>query len=80
MNNKPVPIAQNIELVIDRYFEDMEEESIEGLYSKVIAEVEEPLLNVVMKRTSGNQSEAAKILGINRNTLRKKLKQYQIIT
>ena len=42
----------------------------------VVAEVEKPLLEVVLKRTGGNQLRAARILGINRNTLRKKLDLY----
>ena len=45
----------------------------------VLQEVERPLLEVVMQKTNGNQSRAAEVLGINRNTLRKKLKLYQLI-
>jgi Fis family transcriptional regulator len=45
----------------------------------VIGEVERPLLNAVMSYTNGNQSEAAEILGINRGTLRKKLKTYKLM-
>ena len=45
----------------------------------VLREVERPLLEVVMRQTNGNQSRTAEILGINRNTLRKKLKLYQLI-
>ena len=45
----------------------------------VLREVERPLLEVVMQQTKGNQSRAAEVLGINRNTLRKKLKLYQLI-
>ena len=46
------------------------------LYQLVIGEVEKPLFKAVLRYTNGNQSEAAEILGINRGTLRKKLKQY----
>ena len=49
-----------------------------GLYDRVLAEVEPPLLRSVLSLTNGNQLKAADILGINRNTLRVKLKQYQI--
>ena len=45
----------------------------------VLQEVERPLLEVVMQKTNGNQSRAAEVLGINRNTLRKKLRLYQLI-
>tara|TARA_Y100001001_G_scaffold37316_1_gene31179 strand:- start:6625 stop:6801 length:177 start_codon:yes stop_codon:yes gene_type:complete len=49
------------------------------VYDMVLREVERPLLEVVMQQTNGNQSRAAEVLGINRNTLRKKLKFYQLI-
>lgn len=54
---------------------------IEGadLYATVISEVEKALLDIVLKETNGNQIKAAKILGINRNTLNKKLKKYKLI-
>lgn len=46
-----------------------------GLYKRVLSEVERPLLFLTLKAVSGNQQKAAKILGMNRNTLRKKLKE-----
>lgn len=46
------------------------------LYDVVLEEVERPLIEVVLQRTRGNQSRAAKILGISRGTLRKKMKQH----
>ena len=49
------------------------------LYKFVMKEVERPLLREVMKYSKSNQTEASKILGINRTTLRKKLKDYKII-
>ena len=48
------------------------------LYDLVIGQVEQPLLKAVLEYTKGNQSQAAGILGINRGTLRKKLKTYSI--
>ena len=48
----------------------------DGLYKMFIEEVERPLLEQVMQFCKGNQTKAAKYLGINRGTLRKKLKQY----
>ena len=57
---------------IDR---DSEETPLEDLYQTVLREVEEPLLRVVLKATRGNQIKAARILGLNRSTLRKKLKE-----
>ena len=49
------------------------------LYQLVVGEVEKPLFRIVMDYTAGNQSEAAEILGINRGTLRKKLKHYKLL-
>ena len=49
------------------------------LYQLVISEVEKPLFRTVMEYAEGNQSEAAAILGINRGTLRKKLKAYKLL-
>src|SRR5262249_28635846 len=47
--------------------------SIEGLYEEVIARVERPLIELVLEQTEGNQINAARMLGLNRNTLRKKI-------
>ena len=54
--------------------QDSDETPLEDLYQTILREVEEPLLRVVLKATRGNQIKAARILGLNRNTLRKKLK------
>jgi len=50
-----------------------------ALYQLVMREVEKPLFSAVMEYADGNQSEAAEILGINRGTLRKKLKTYKLL-
>lgn len=60
------------------YFEQLDGQTPANLHQMVIGEVEPPLLEVVLNFTHGNQSEAATILGINRATLRKKLKQYRL--
>ena len=61
-----------------QYFNDLNGETPINLYKFFINEVEKPFLTVVMQHVNGNQSQATKLLGINRNTLRKKLKQYQL--
>jgi two-component system nitrogen regulation response regulator GlnG len=51
---------------------------IEGLHAEVMARVERPLIELVLEQTRGNQLQAAKILGMNRNTLRKKIRAHGI--
>jgi Fis family transcriptional regulator len=60
------------------YFENLNGHKPGDLYQLVIGEVEKPLFRAVLTYTKGNQSEAAEILGINRGTLRKKLKDYKL--
>lgn len=55
------------------FFRRMDGYDVTGLYDEVIARVERPLLALVLEQTGGNQLRAAQILGLNRNTLRKKL-------
>jgi Fis family transcriptional regulator, factor for inversion stimulation protein len=64
---------------MDKFFEHMDGQPASNLYEMVMAEVESPLLEVVMKNAHDNQSKASEILGINRGTLRKKLKQYDLL-
>jgi Fis family transcriptional regulator len=62
-----------------RYFNQLDQSNIPiDVYQLVLNEVEPPLLNSVMNFSNNNQSKAAKILGINRTTLRTKLKKYNI--
>jgi Fis family transcriptional regulator, factor for inversion stimulation protein len=60
------------------YFENLNGHKPGDLYQLVLGEVEKPLFRAVLTYTNGNQSEAAEILGINRGTLRKKLKDYKL--
>ncbi len=60
-------------------FHDLNGEKVSGVYEMVLHEMEKPLLEIVMKHAKSNQCKAADILGINRNTLRKKLKQYKLL-
>lgn len=60
------------------YFNHLNGHKPGDLYQLVLGEVEKPLFNAVLSYTNGNQSEAAEILGINRGTLRKKLKTYKL--
>ena len=60
------------------YFDSLNGQKPGDLYELVLGQVEEPLFKAVMRYTKGNQSRASEILGINRGTLRKKLKTYSI--
>lgn len=65
-----------VELKISRFIERLGTYEPEDLHCLIIGKVEKPLIAQVLRRTGGNQVHAARILGINRNTLRKKMKMY----
>ena len=72
------PLRTCVEAALRCYFADLNGHKPSGLYQMVMSEVEKPLLETVMHHARGNQSQAAEMLGINRNTLRKKLKFHGI--
>ncbi|HXL84888.1 MAG TPA: helix-turn-helix domain-containing protein [Casimicrobiaceae bacterium] len=71
-------ICRSVEKSLDEYFRRLDGEQPHGIYNMVIANVERSLLAIVMHRASGNQTQAADMLGMNRNTLRSKLSKYKI--
>jgi Fis family transcriptional regulator len=71
-------MARMVRKAIDGYFRDLDGEKASGVYDMVISCVEKPLLESVLHRVRGNQTHAAAMLGINRNTLRKKMKVHGI--
>jgi Fis family transcriptional regulator len=71
-------MARVVSRAIDGYFKDLDGERARGVYDMVINCVEKPLLESVLHRVQGNQTHAAEMLGINRNTLRKKMKAHGI--
>ncbi|OUR72504.1 Fis family transcriptional regulator [Methylophaga sp. 41_12_T18] len=73
---KNAPIAECVETALKDYFEQLDGHSTANLYDMLMAEVEAPLFKATLTHTNGNQSRAAEILGLNRGTLRKKLKLY----
>ena len=74
---------QNIEHCVreslEGYFRDLDGEAPNGMYDMLLRLVEKPLLEVVMSQADNNQSRAAAWLGLNRNTLRKKLVEHQML-
>ena len=71
-------VARTIVRSIDDYFRKLDGEPASGIYEMVIGNVERALLETVMHHAKGNQTHAADMLGLNRNTLRTKLKNYGI--
>lgn len=72
-------LRDNVTEALQRYFDDLDGQETRDVYNIVMSEVEPPLLEAAMKYTRQNQSKTAELLGLNRGTLRKKLKQYNLI-
>jgi Fis family transcriptional regulator len=72
-------IQEVVRKSLEKYFRDLGEQEPSNVYEMVIFTVEKPILEAVMERAEGNQSHAAEMLGINRNTLRKKLQQHDLL-
>ena len=73
------PLKEEVRKALKRYFVQLDQKNMPiDVYQLVLNEVEPPLLNAVMKFANNNQSKASRILGINRTTLRTKLKKYNI--
>ncbi len=72
-------IEECVRTSLDAYFRDLCGTEPDGMYEMMIRTVEKPLLEVVLKQAEHNQSKAAEWLGLNRNTLRKKLVEHKLI-
>ena len=72
-------IGRSVEKSLDEYFRKLDGEPPHGVYDMVITHVERALLTSVLARVNGNQTHAADMLGMNRNTLRAKLSKYHLI-
>ena len=72
-------LRSEVEKALRRYFDHIEEEPVTDLHRMVISEVEIPLFEAVLKHTGNNQSKASVMLGLNRGTLRTKLKSYGLL-
>lgn len=76
ISNQQTTLRESVELAMKNYFAQLEDESPTDIFNLVMAEVEAPLMESVMAYTQGNQTKASQVLGLNRGTLRKKLKMY----
>ncbi|MBF0751469.1 MULTISPECIES: DNA-binding transcriptional regulator Fis [unclassified Pasteurella] len=70
------PLRDSVKQALRNYLSQLDGQDVNDLYELVLSEVEHPMLDMVMQYTRGNQTRAANMLGINRGTLRKKLKKY----
>ena len=72
-------LRDSVERSMNNYFAHLDGQDVTDVYQMVLSEVEAPLLETVMAYVKGNQTKAAILLGLNRGTLRKKLKQYGLL-
>ncbi|TXH29193.1 MAG: Fis family transcriptional regulator [Elusimicrobia bacterium] len=78
-HDEHLDVASCVEQALENYFNKLDGETPVPVYDMVIRMVERPMLTVVLRQARGNQTLAATILGINRNTLRKKLLDHKLV-
>lgn len=78
-NNDNQNIEECVRASLESYFSDLGGETPSNMYDMLLRLVEKPLLDVVMHQSDNNQSRAAQWLGLNRNTLRKKLLEHEML-
>ena len=71
-------LADCVKKSLDDYFTHLDGQPPHAIYDMVLGCVEKPLLEFILNKVGGNQSKAAEVLGLNRNTLRKKMAQYNL--
>ena len=76
---RPQTIDEAVTRSLEKYFRDLDGTPPSCVYDMVLRAVERPMLEVVMRQAQGNQVRASEILGINRNTLRKKLQTHGLL-
>jgi Fis family transcriptional regulator len=75
---KTSDISACIQRALEAYFRDLDGETPSNIYDMVLKSVERPMLEVTLRQAGGNQTLAAEMLGINRNTLRKKIAEHHL--
>lgn len=78
-NSSAETLRDHVEQAMRSFFANLCGEQVTDVYDMVLAEIEAPLLEVVLEYTRGNQTRASEILGLNRGTLRKKLKDHGLM-
>ena len=71
-------IAGYVRQALKTYLKDLDGESPSGIHDMVLQSVEKPVIEIILEHVKGNQTKASQLLGLNRNTLRKKMKIYKI--
>ena len=79
LNGEGKRLSLQVAKSMQKYFRELDGEKATNIYHMVLKEVEKPLLESVMKECNGNQTLASQVLGLNRGTLRTKLKDYNLI-
>ena len=79
MTKPPMTLQEAVTSNLEKYFEDLDNTQPGLIYDMVLSAVEKPMLEVVMRHAGGHQLRASAMLGINRNTLRKKLTTYGLL-
>ena len=69
-------LAESVQRAMENYFDDLDGHEVKNLHALFLEEVEKPFFRVVMQHTRGNITHAAQMLGLNRVTLRNRLKKY----
>jgi len=80
-SHNQLPLADHVKTLLNNYYKNMVETGVtpENIYELVISEIEAPLIEATMEYTENNQSEASKVLALNRGTFRKKLIHYGML-
>jgi Fis family transcriptional regulator len=76
--SRPNELGNAVRRSLERYFKDLDGETPSAVYDMVLRIIEKPMIETVLRQAEGNQTSAAEMLGINRNTLRKKMQQLRI--
>ena len=76
--NRQNELADSVKRSLERYFKDMDGEKPTSIYEMVLKNIEKPMIETVLGKAAGNLSLAAQMLGVTRNTLRKKMQQLRI--
>ncbi len=71
-------LSDHVTQMLEVYFNTLEEQHACDVYEMVLQQVEKPMIEFVLEQTQNNQSQAANILGMNRNTLKKKIQKYKV--